>query len=67
MYFVALREDEAEELMEEHVIGELVLCKDCEHGEKCVEPHKDYWCNLYDAYKSGGLFCADGERKNEEC
>ena len=42
----------------------VVRCKDCKHGEKCVEPHKDYWCNLYEGYKWSEWFCADGEPKS---
>ena len=42
---------------------ELVRCKDCKNGEKCAEPHKDYWCNLYEGYKWPDWYCADGERK----
>ena len=41
----------------------IVRCKDCKHGEKCAEPHKDYWCNLYEGYKWSDWFCADGEKK----
>ena len=33
-YIVELREEEANELMEEHWVGELVLCKDCKHWDK---------------------------------
>jgi len=45
---------------------EVVRCKDCKHGEKCVEPHKDYWCNLYEGYKWSEWFCADGERRTDD-
>ena len=43
---------------------ELIRCKDCKHGEECVKPYKDYWCNLHEFYKYGNWFCADGERKD---
>jgi hypothetical protein len=42
---------------------EIVRCRDCEHGEECVKPHKDYWCHLHDFYQNGDWFCADGKRK----
>ena len=42
----------------------VIRCKDCKHSEKCVEPYKDYWCNLYEGYKWQDWFCADGERKD---
>jgi len=41
----------------------VIRCKDCKYGEKCAEPHKDYWCNLYEEYKWSEWFCADGEPK----
>lgn len=45
--------------------GELVRCRDCEHGEECVKPYKDYWCHLHDAYQYGDWFCADGEKRTD--
>ncbi|MBO5968264.1 MAG: hypothetical protein J6S14_07175 [Clostridia bacterium] len=57
-YIVELREEEADELMNEHWVGELVRCKDCKYkddGECVIKagwfPVKPEW------------FCADGERK----
>ena len=51
------------ERVNSEIKGELVRCKDCKHGEECVKPHKDYWCNLHDTYQYGDWFCADGERR----
>lgn len=67
-YIVELRENEAEELMEDHWVGELVRCKDCKHrgnSEKCVlsaiSKEKDFPLFMLD--NRGEWFCADGERK----
>ena len=43
-YIVELREEEANELMDDHWVGELVRCKDCKHRPK--EPN-------YKTYESG--------------
>ena len=66
-YIVELREEEADELMDDHWVGELVRCKDCKH-----------WISPGIGYKNADLgqcmgrghglqksdwFCADGERK----
>ena len=40
-YIVELREEEADELMEEHWVGELVRCKDCKHWD--ADEHE---CNI---------------------
>lgn len=59
-YIVELREEEADELMNEHWVGELVRCRDCKHGEPGA-------CG--DGVDCDGVrhdadwFCADGERK----
>lgn len=60
-YIVELREEEADELMDEHWVGELVRCKYCKHhGEVTCSaaagiayPPPDEW------------FCADGQRREE--
>jgi hypothetical protein len=57
-YIVELREEEADELMEEHWVGELVRCKDCKHrGSKICPFYQKYKGEKYDDW-----FCADGER-----
>jgi len=71
-YIVELREEEADELMNEHWVGELVRCKDCEYfrdtknvynGEpfgtctNCRTSMTGY------ALHSFEWFCADGKRK----
>lgn len=68
-YIVELRENEAEELMEDHWVGELVRCKDCKHRTRRVCNNLEFWeCNhlRYEIAKCGvtdDWFCADGERK----
>ena len=47
-------------------LAEVVRCKDCIHSEKCVEPHTDYWCELYEFYQTPNWFCADGEEKQDD-
>jgi hypothetical protein len=70
-YIVELREEEANELMDDHWVGELVRCKDCRWGE----PVKNYYgedriiCGNDDTYIDRYItvpqdwFCADGERQ----
>lgn len=61
-YVVELSEEEADELMDEHWVGELVRCKDCNHYRKATcsaaagmaFPPPEDW------------FCADGEKREEE-
>ena len=61
-YIVELREEEADELMDEHWVGELVRCKDCKHHGKgtcsaaagIAYPPPDEW------------YCADGERRTDD-
>ena len=61
-YVVELSEEEADELMDEHWVGELVRCKDCKHWRKATcsagaglaFPPPEDW------------FCADGEKREEE-
>lgn len=52
-YIVELTEEEADELMDEHWVGELVRCKDCKHEETCCRRRTD----------NPEWFCADGERR----
>ena len=40
-YIVELREEEADELMDDHWVGELVRCKDCKYYEQ-----KEHWANF---------------------
>lgn len=73
-YIVELREEEADELMDEHWVGELVRCKDCcfatEHHAYSVFGKPLYVCNHVRQIGREGLaihtddwFCADGEHK----
>ena len=59
-YIVELREEEADELMDEHWVGELVRCKDCKHWNA-----EDHDCNVKVGWFACGAdyFCADGERR----
>jgi len=62
-YVVELSEEEADELMEEHWVGELVRCKDCKHYNV-----KSLYCE-YDLIwenRSPDWYCADGERKSDK-
>jgi hypothetical protein len=54
-YIVELTEEEADELMDEHCVGELVRCKDCRKNMMCeltIDKPKDW-------------FCADGRKVGE--
>ncbi len=57
-YVVELREEEADEFMDDHWVGELVRCKDCKYW------HDPLRCQLdSEGLKTpGDWFCADGER-----
>ena len=59
-YIVELNEEEADELMDEHWVGELVRCKDCENniGGRCK--NLDLWVETDPEW-----FCADGKRKEQ--
>lgn len=66
-YIVELREEEADELMDEHWVSELVRCKDCKNavvydGNEVICTHID--SNGNDKH-SNDWFCADGERREE--
>ena len=58
-YIVELREEEADELMDEHWVGELVRCKDCKYWNNngIITKCEKHIGNGY----PGDWFCADGE------
>ena len=59
-YIVDLTEEEADELMDEHWVGELVRCKDCKWRgtEAC-------FCKAKDDVKDD-WFCSEGEKAVSE-
>ena len=61
-YIVELRE-EADELMNEHWVGELVLCKDCKHWER-RECGSYGTCEERDGFFDADWFCADGVKND---
>lgn len=67
-YVVELREEEADELMNEHWVGELVRCEDCQH----LSSHATFpltgvpFCEHIHKFVSVTWYCADGERKGGE-
>ena len=60
-YIVELREEEADELMDDHWVGELIRCKDCKkrYTVHCIQEEAGNINNQDD------WFCADGERRTE--
>ena len=65
-YIVELREEEADELMDEHWVGELVRCKDCKHRfNGCCYGKKSNRIN-FGINVSDDWYCADGERKDDD-
>ena len=62
-YIVELREEEADELIDDHWVGELVRCKDCKHGEKCNEIYLCGKARGFGIAHDPSWFCADGEHK----
>lgn len=62
-YIVELREEEADELMDDHWVGELVLCKNCKHSGIDSTSYPHYWCSALSVYREADGFCSDGERK----
>ena len=65
-YIVELREEEADELMDDHWVGELVRCEHCQHS--WYDPEIDaYRCEhpfgLTGMPHTADWFCADGEPK----
>lgn len=55
-YIVELREEEADELMDEHWVGELVRCKDCKWYDERIS-----MCDNCELPREQTFFCADGE------
>ena len=62
-YIVELREEEADELMDDHWVGELVRCKNCKHSGIDSTSYPHYWCSALSVYREADWFCSDGERK----
>ncbi len=58
-YIVELSEEEADELMDKHWVGEIVRCADCHHAN--ISPSGLIKCQ--GIFRSAGWFCADGERE----
>lgn len=54
-YIVELTEEEADELMDEHWVEELVRCKDCKHRPK--EPNLETFENGFDIEFPEGSKC----------
>ena len=63
-YIVELREEEADELMEEHWVGEIVRCKDCKFLSS--PPGSVMFCEHIHKFVDADWFCADGEHKDGE-
>lgn len=59
-YVVELSEEEADELMNEHWVGELVRCKDCMHYDR-DENSELGTCLVNGVCSTQDWFCADGE------
>ncbi len=62
-YVVELSEEEADELMNEHWVGELIRCGVCKHGHLvgsgfcvCRKHETEHYCDWY---------CADAERTDD--
>ena len=66
-YIVELREEEADELMDEHWVGELVRCKDCVHWIPGIITDKDDFIRPRCKRNCGGWssddYCSCAERK----
>ena len=64
-YIVELREEEADELMDDHWVGELVRCKNCKHYRYYgLDSYTVSECKIDHAENPDGeWFCADGERE----
>ena len=62
-YIVELREDEAEELMDEHWVSELVRCEDCKYwknGYRNFDVHP--WLPCMEIHTNCKWFCGYGDR-----
>ena len=70
-YTVELTEEEADELMDEHWVGELVRCKDCKWYQAGIDINGKPFtrCNgdvrVY-GHTMPDWFCADGERRTDD-
>ena len=65
-YIVELREEEADELMDEHWVSELVRCKDCKYwyfADNRIPCEQENVCGRNGIIVTPDWFCADGERK----
>jgi len=68
-YIVELRKEEADKLMDEHWVGELVRCKDCKYLIDHYGFMDDGYCKKMQENYNAKLkpkkdwFCADGERR----
>lgn len=68
-YIVELREEEADELMDEHWVGELVRCKDCKYcyfADNRIPCERENVCGRNGTVVTPEWFCADGEHKELE-
>lgn len=64
-YIVELREEEADELMDDHWVGELVYCKDCKEcyfASNRIQSEQTFACGKHGIDVTQDWFCADGER-----
>ena len=61
-YIVELREEEADELMDDHWVGELVRCRDCKYWHETIYDTPK-WMPCMSVQTSGNWFCADGEAR----
>lgn len=65
-YIVELTEKEADELMNDHWVRELVRCKDCREAEDHKEEFQKhpFRCRWRCGFNDGNFFCARGDRKD---
>jgi hypothetical protein len=68
-YIVELREEEANELMDDHWVGELVRCKDCKYYRATLgycaydQIRQENKSHVWGMYCKPDWFCADADRK----
>ena len=70
-YIVELREEEADELIDEHWVGELTRCKDCKYCTIAADKkwRQSFEKSIYECdhmnlnFVEPDWFCADGERR----
>lgn len=60
-YTVELTEEEADELIDEHWVGELVRCNDCKWYDEHIS-----MCDNCGLPREQTFFCADGERRDDD-